>query len=258
MASLVIAPAWGLVAHAATYPLERVKFDRQRLGSGVKLGQTGKIYRDFVPYALASTVSSTLGLGLYGATRDFYSKETAAWISGFSGPLSLPFWNYRTQLEKARAAVLLKKDGKDFEFLEKFLKAAAKDPLVAWRGMGPSLLCILPYGAYYQIYEELRKINSKHKAEPEVARSLMNDWIAGALAKVVVSTVIYPLDTARVKLQEGMTYSELFDLVGKEGAARLYRGFLFGTTKSSILSGLSLASLEKVKNWADPQLEVKK
>ncbi|CAI7757478.1 unnamed protein product [Closterium sp. NIES-53] len=111
---------------------------------------------------------------------------------------------------------------------------AKEGPLALYKGIFPTLLGIAPYAALNFASYDLLK-SSLYKSGV-VKESIPNNLLMGATAGTIATTVCYPLDTVRRRMQmKGKVYSNTMDafatMARTEGARGFYRGWWANTLK---------------------------
>ena len=127
-----------------------------------------------------------------------------------------------------------------------------------WRGNTINVLKVAPNSALtFMIYDVFKKKlqDTKHNKKCELTTA--QRFVAGGLAGVLSSTIIYPLDTfkTRLVLRKTGQYRGIVDAVTKiyrnEGARVFYRGLLPNIVGIIPYSGIELALYETLKKrWA--------
>nr|XP_043630683.1 mitochondrial carrier protein CoAc1 [Erigeron canadensis] len=128
-----------------------------------------------------------------------------------------------------------------------------------YRGVGPTLIGILPYaGLKFYIYEELKR----HVPE-EQQRSIMMRLSCGALAGLLGQTVTYPLDVVRRQMQvENMqvsgvgggarhknTWKGLTTIASEQGWRQLFAGLSINYIKIVPSVAIGFTAYDMMKSW---------
>ncbi|KAL4564779.1 hypothetical protein LXL04_028850 [Taraxacum kok-saghyz] len=126
-----------------------------------------------------------------------------------------------------------------------------------YRGVGPTLIGILPYaGLKFYIYEELKR----HVSE-EHQRSIMMRLCCGALAGLLGQTFTYPLDVVRRQMQvENMqvagsgaihknTWKGITTIVSEQGWRQLFAGLSINYIKIVPSVAIGFTAYDMMKSW---------
>ncbi|CAI5965872.1 unnamed protein product [Closterium sp. NIES-64] len=125
-----------------------------------------------------------------------------------------------------------------------------------YRGLGPSLIGIVPYaGSNYFAYDTLRtlykRLAKKDKIEP------LATLIIGSLAGAAAASATFPLEVARKQMQVGalkgrVVYKGTLDciqrIVQEQGIQGLYRGLVPSCVKLMPAAGISFMCYEALKH----------
>jgi len=126
-----------------------------------------------------------------------------------------------------------------------------------YRGVGPTLVGILPYaGLKFYVYEELKR----HVPE-EYEKSIVMRLSCGALAGLFGQTLTYPLDVVRRQMQVGMpsnsvqgvkmknTLEGLTSIVATQGWRQLFAGLSINYIKIVPSVAIGFAAYDTMKSW---------
>ncbi|XP_023769947.1 mitochondrial carrier protein CoAc1 [Lactuca sativa] len=125
-----------------------------------------------------------------------------------------------------------------------------------YRGVGPTLIGILPYaGLKFYIYEKLKR----HVSE-EHQRSIMMRLCCGALAGLFGQTFTYPLDVVRRQMQvENMqalgggrhknTWQGITTIVSEQGWRQLFAGLSINYIKIVPSVAIGFTAYDMMKSW---------
>ncbi|KAJ9537279.1 hypothetical protein OSB04_030012 [Centaurea solstitialis] len=127
-----------------------------------------------------------------------------------------------------------------------------------YRGVGPTLIGILPYaGLKFYIYEELKR----HVSEDQ-QRSIMMRLSCGALAGLFGQTFTYPLDVVRRQMQvENLqpsggggarhknTWKGLTTIVSQQGWRQLFAGLSINYIKIVPSVAIGFTAYDMMKSW---------
>ncbi|KAI3690602.1 hypothetical protein L2E82_48728 [Cichorium intybus] len=125
-----------------------------------------------------------------------------------------------------------------------------------YRGVGPTLIGILPYaGLKFYIYEELkRRVSEEHQT------SIMMRLSCGALAGLLGQTFTYPLDVVRRQMQvENMqvsgsarhknTWKGITTIVSQQGWRQLFAGLSINYIKIVPSVAIGFTAYDMMKSW---------
>ena len=133
--------------------------------------------------------------------------------------------------------------------------AAAEGPAALFRGLGASLLGVVPYaGTDLMIYNALK--NAYAERHPGREPSTLTFLACGAVSSTIGQAVAYPLQVVRTRLQaQGLPGMPAYDgvvdclrrTVADGGVRALYNGFLPNFAKALPAISISYAVFEKTK-----------
>ncbi|KAJ0802135.1 putative mitochondrial carrier protein [Helianthus annuus] len=125
-----------------------------------------------------------------------------------------------------------------------------------YRGVGPTLIGILPYaGLKFYIYEEL-----KSRVSEENQRSIMMRLSCGALAGLFGQTFTYPLDVVRRQMQvenlqagggvrHASTWKGITTIVSEQGWRQLFAGLSINYIKIVPSVAIGFTAYDMMKSW---------
>ena len=132
-------------------------------------------------------------------------------------------------------------------------------PLALYKGIAPALI-LVSHGAFqFTFYEEL-KLYFQHNFSsggPGAQLSSAHVMLIGAMSKVGASSVTYPYQVIKTRLQArehiASQYSGTFDCMGqmirKEGWRSLFKGIIPNSLKVAPSSALTFVVYEKLLAW---------
>ncbi|XP_071854579.1 mitochondrial nicotinamide adenine dinucleotide transporter SLC25A51-like [Apostichopus japonicus] len=249
-----------------TFPLHKVIFRQQVFGiSGnsafmqVKKEGLSQLYRGVLPPLLQKTFSVSLMFGLY----DQYSRilrsncpfipqsatlHAAAILSGTTEAILVPFERVQTILQDQRRANRFSNTIHAFRVLRMYGIGEY------YRGLTAILLRNGPSNA---VFFSLRgKVNSVLPEAKTSARKVRNDFVAGAVTGAFISTVWYPVNVVKSRMQskiggEFRSFVYTFKQIYKERNCRLRNMFLgvhLNYSRALISWGIINAAYEILKN----------
>ncbi|KAK9077712.1 hypothetical protein SSX86_006049 [Deinandra increscens subsp. villosa] len=123
-----------------------------------------------------------------------------------------------------------------------------------YRGIGPTLMGILPYaGMRFCVYEELKR----HVSE-EHQRSMIMSLSCGALSGLLGQTVTYPLDVVKKQMQVNNlqappgganTWNTITTIVSEQGWRQLFAGLGINYMKIIPSMAIGFATYDMMKLW---------
>ncbi|AAF63166.1 T5E21.6 [Arabidopsis thaliana] len=282
--TLIAGGAAGAIAKTAVAPLERIKILLQlssttllnscdvhnsRRGNGASVIRiipyaalhymTYEVYRDWI-------LEKNLPLGS-GPIVDLVAGSAAGGTAVLcTYPLDLARTKLAYQVSDTRQSLRGGANGfyrqPTYSGIKEVLAMAYKEggPRGLYRGIGPTLIGILPYaGLKFYIYEELKR----HVPE-EHQNSVRMHLPCGALAGLFGQTITYPLDVVRRQMQvenlQPMTsegnnkrYKNTFDglntIVRTQGWKQLFAGLSINYIKIVPSVAIGFTVYESMKSW---------
>ncbi|KAI3756058.1 hypothetical protein L1987_55871 [Smallanthus sonchifolius] len=121
-----------------------------------------------------------------------------------------------------------------------------------YRGIGPTLMSILPYaGMRFCVYEEVKRHVSK-----EHQRSIIMSLSCGALSGLLGQTVLYPLDVVKRQMQvdnrqarHKNTWKAFTTIVSEQGWKQLFAGLGINYIKIVPSMAIGFATYDMMKLW---------
>ncbi|XP_071730389.1 mitochondrial carrier protein CoAc1-like [Rutidosis leptorrhynchoides] len=124
-----------------------------------------------------------------------------------------------------------------------------------YRGLGPTLMGILPYaGLRFCVYEELKR----HVSE-EQHKSIAMSLSCGAIAAIIGQTITNPLDVVKRQMQvENMqdgntrhknTWKGITTIVSKQGWRQLFAGLSVNYLKIVPSTAIGFTAYDLLKEW---------
>lgn len=263
----------GAVARTCTAPLDRIKLllQVQHLG---QLGTSANAYTG-VGQAIAK-ISREEGLRAfwkgngvniirifpYSAAQFTSHEQYKQLIAGSEGKLSVPqrlvagamagmtATALTHPLDTLRLRLAMPSSG-HHGMVDALITISAKEGIFAlYKGLLPTLLGIAPYAALnFASYDILKTRLYKSGA---VKESVVNNLLMGASAGTIATTVCYPLDTVRRRMQmKGKVYDGIAHAMStmyqQEGLRGFYRGWWANTLKVVPQNSIRFVTYEFVK-----------
>jgi len=254
----------GAVATSVTMPLDLVKTVLQQNGAKTK---TMDVLREVVTregYAAAfkGLAPSLVGIipqwGIYFPTYNFIKDKvssmglsqttasmTAAVTAGsFASVITNPVWVVKTRMQalsresypsmiRAAQAIMEKESMRGF-----------------FKGLSASIVGVAHIGIQFPLYEALKRVDLTQSTAVNVA-------VASTLSKIVASSVTYPHEVVRTRMQcqTDVAYKGLADAFRKikstGGVGVFYRGMLANMVRSVPASVITLGVYEVVSSQLD-------
>ncbi len=277
----------GLIGRTATAPLERVRIMYQTNPNqffswkdfvatskriyategipGLFRGNFAEAFR-VVPYAMTSFVT-------FDITSDWLSQQGfspigARFLGGSMAGCAATALTYPSDLIRARMAAhwhATPMYESHLHAYESVLKSNGVRGL--YRGIGPSLIGVIPYGGIlFTTFETIKASYLKTTKEASVPSSVLIG--AGIVAGILAQIVTYPLHTIRRRIQvsdngQRSMFGVAREIIKQEGWKRgMYKGVTVTLIKAPISKGLTLALNDIIKKtvsrrrvtWDDPDL----
>eukprot|EP00250_Pteridium_aquilinum_P012047 c20476_g1_i1 orf=158-1060(+) len=232
------------------------------------------LYSGLVPAVLGSSLSWGMYFYIYNNVKlwnkCWSGKELGAQLHLISaaeaGALvclaTNPFWLVKTRLQLQSPGHGMHKPYAGFTDA---LKSIVKDE--GWRalykGLGPSLLLVSHGSLQFMAYEEgrkfaieLRSSNSSDNEDKDACLKPMDFAVLGALSKVFATSVTYPYQVIRTRIQQrpnsdgrakySGSWHTLREILRHEGVAGLYRGIVPNFLKNVPASSITFLVYEAV------------
>ena len=140
--------------------------------------------------------------------------------------------------------------------IDAFVKILREEgPAELYRGLAPSLIGVIPYGATnYFAYDTLRKAYKKVFKQERIGN--IETLLIGSLAGAISSSATFPLEVARKHMQVGALRNRqvyknvlhaLASILEQEGVQGLYRGLGPSCMKLVPAAGISFMCYEACK-----------
>ncbi|XP_077989741.1 mitochondrial nicotinamide adenine dinucleotide transporter SLC25A51-like [Glandiceps talaboti] len=258
---------WGaaFVNITATFPMNKLMFRQQLHGipclkAARQLQKEGflNLYRGLLPPLMQKTASVSMMFGLY----DYFKKVLhlhyptlsmpvtqgiAAMLAGSTEAVLAPFERVQTLLQDHRHIKKFNNTVHVFQELRQY------GPKEYYRGLTPILLRNGPSNV---LFFSLRGPFKSALPEPQSQLGhTINDFLSGALVGALISTVFYPINVVKTRMQVrvgGRNYSTLktFHIIWKErgrSVRRMFYGVHINFTRSLVSWGIINASYELIK-----------
>ncbi|ODV71973.1 mitochondrial carrier [Cyberlindnera jadinii NRRL Y-1542] len=196
-------------------------------------------------------------LGEYGIDNEFVTHSLSAFTAGgASSIVTNPIWVVKTRL------MLQTGDGKSTYnnkvyyrgTIDAFKKMYKNEGLLVFSsGLVPSLFGLFHVAIHFPVYEELKKL---FKCDQQVDHRLPRLIAASALSKMCASTLTYPHEILRTRMQirtiNRNKHSLIMTIVKiwrKEGFFGFYSGFTTNLARTVPASAVTLVSFEYISRY---------
>lgn len=183
------------------------------------------------------------------------SSAIAAGVAG--DVITNPFWVTRTRIQTLclHSEVHLKSNISTWDMIKVIYRE--EGILAFYSGLGASFLGLSHVAIQFPLYENLKRICREHRADgKETVFDLIGSSIA---AKLVASTITYPHEVLRARLQDGRfdhNKSKSFnlitvtkDIIKKEGVAALWSGLRVNLVRIVPATCTSFVSYEYISRY---------
>lgn len=278
--------ALGFLAGVVVCPLDVVKTRIQAQGKlnryGLFVHAFGKIireegvkglYRGVVPVTIGYLPTWTIYFTVYERAKRFYPRFLREhfgvqkdWLNHFAASLTAgsassiavnPIWVVKTRLmlQTGSEKVYYKST------LDAFRTMYRNEGLrVFYSGLLPSLFGLIHVGIHFPVYEALKRalhVSDLSQISHGSYHKLWRLIAASTISKVIASTVTYPHEILRTKMQmqrEGDAPSVsvrkwIKTIYKKEGAGGFYAGYLTNLARTLPASAVTLVSFEYFKTY---------
>eukprot|EP00823_Brevimastigomonas_motovehiculus_P000244 TRINITY_DN10353_c0_g1_i1.p1 TRINITY_DN10353_c0_g1~~TRINITY_DN10353_c0_g1_i1.p1 ORF type:complete len:323 (+),score=24.03 TRINITY_DN10353_c0_g1_i1:136-1104(+) len=175
---------------------------------------------------------------------------------GVSDVITNPIWLIRTRMQTE--FVVVGHTAPRYKNLFHALNMVRKEEGIKawWRGLGASLLGLSHSIVQFPIYEYVRATSPllRGQQEPQTIDFLA----ASAISKVCASTLTYPHEVLRARLQHSTQYKNLWDCIRRsiahEGYRSLYQGLSIALLRTVPMSMIMFSVYEKTFAFTRQQL----
>jgi len=229
---------------------------------GLWKGNTATVARVF-PYAAIQFFSYERYRKIFSNTQWKELQMFSNTISGGLAGATSVILTYPLDLARVKLAVVVNNQAYR-GVLHCITSTLRKEGFIGlYRGMGPTLLGILPYGSVsFGSYELLKTLALKHHSfrSSDNTLSIYVKLVCGGLAGAFGQTVSYPLDIIRRQMQttgipDGHKYfhrnswEALKTIMRVEGLSGFYRGLSINYVRVGPQVAISFVTYESVKNF---------
>ncbi|EXB66845.1 Mitochondrial substrate carrier family protein B [Morus notabilis] len=284
---LIAGGAAGAFAKTAVAPLERIKILLQTRTEGFHSLGVGQSFKKLLKHEgvlgfYKGNGASVIRIVPYAALHFMTYEQYRSWIlsnypilgsgshidllAGSASGGTAVLCTYPLDLARTRLAYQVVDTRGSFEYKSPY--KGIKDVLFSvykeggvrglYRGVGPTLIGILPYaGLKFYIYEELKR----HVPE-EYEKSITMRLSCGALAGLFGQTFTYPLDVVRRQMQVGKqlnsaqgdggfknTWEGLTTIVRNQGWRQLFAGLSINYIKIVPSVAIGFTAYDTMKCW---------
>lgn len=277
--------ASGLLAGVVVCPLDVVKTRIQAQGVKNRYGSFARafktifaeegargLYRGVVPVTIGYLPTWTIYFTVYERAKKFYPAFlernwglTHQWLNhvlssltagAFSSVLVNPIWVVKTRLMLQTGLEKVYYTSTWNAFATMYKREGIR---VFYSGLVPLLFGLVHVGIHFPVYEAIKR--SLHIGNPkEMSRSddfsLWRLITASTLSKMIASTVTYPHEILRTKMQmqrssvaQVLLTKWVGDIFRKEGLVGFYAGYFTNLARTLPASAVTLVSFEYFKTY---------
>ena len=279
----------GFLAGIVVCPLDVVKTRLQAKGADVRpqksygfLGEFSSIihregirglYRGLVPITIGYLPTWTIYFTVYARAKLFYPHYLQEHLGSSSEMLSHmclaitagmtlliavnPIWVVKTRLMTQRVPPSASAETPAYYSgtIDAFRKMYREEGLrVFYSGLVPSLFGLLHVGIHFPVYEKLKQLTGCNQDQPSY---LLGRYIfASLLAKMVASTITYPHEILRTRMQIRTKAKKpdslkqlVLNIYKKEGWRGFYAGYMVNLARTVPASAVTLVSFEYFKTY---------
>lgn len=275
--------ASGLLAGIVVCPLDVVKTRIQAQGVKNRYGTFTRafrtilaeegikgLYRGVVPVTIGYLPTWTIYFTVYERAKNFYpsffrrkygidhewlNHVLASLTAGATSSIIVnPIWVVKTRLMLQTGSEKVYYTSTRNAFVTMYKKEGLK---VFYSGLVPSLFGLVHVGIHFPVYEAIKKSLHIQSARDMANSDDFNLWrliAASTLSKMIASTVTYPHEILRTKMQMQKT-SEVSltkwvgDIFRKEGLLGFYAGYFTNLARTLPASAVTLVSFEYFKTY---------
>ncbi|KAH0955195.1 hypothetical protein HN011_010536 [Eciton burchellii] len=272
--------AGSVVAMAAFYPLDTVR-SRLQLEEGRQSRNTLAIlreliakegpytlYRGMVPVLQSLCASNFVYFYTFHGLKELRGKRNQtigsdlliASIAGIINVLTTtPLWVVNTRLKMRGVGLVPERNNNEYTTLYDGLKHIWKYEGLKklWAGTLPSLMLVTNPAIQFMTYESI-----KRKIGVSLGGAQPSAWVffsIGAIAKMIATSLTYPLQLIQTKLRHGHRYPNLppnagtlqilFYILKKQGISGLYRGMEAKLLQTVLTAALMFLTYEKIARF---------
>lgn len=271
--------AGSVIAMAAFYPLDtvrsRLQLEERRQSKNTLaiirelIAKEGSctLYRGMVPVLQSLCASNFVYFYTFHGLKELRSRRNQTigsdlFIASIAGVINVlmttPLWVVNTRLKMRGVEITPKRNNNEYTTLYDGLMHIWKYEGLKklWAGTLPSLMLISNPAIQFMTYESIkRRLNVSLGAQPPA-------WVffaIGAIAKMIATSLTYPLQLVQTKLRHGHKYPNLspnagtlqilFYILKKQGITGLYKGMEAKLLQTVLTAALMFLAYEKIARF---------
>lgn len=191
----------------------------------------------------------------FGVNRDWLNHFAASMTAGsFSSFLVNPVWVVKTRLMIQTGKEKVYYKGTLDAFRKMYKNEGFK---VFYSGLVPSLFGLVHVGIHFPVYEAMKKTLHVDDLTNQNEHKLWRLILASLSLKMVASTITYPHEILRTRMQmqspsqaqRGKLVHEVADIYRKEGLRGFYAGYMTNLARTLPALAVTLVSFEYFKTY---------
>lgn len=231
------------------------------------------LFRGVVPVTIGYLPTWAIYFTIYERAKNFYPKfylenlgtnieflnhfSASTTAGAFCSILVNPIWVVKTRLMVQTGKEPVLYNGTIDAFQKMYRNEGIR---VFYSGLVPSLFGLVHVGIHFPLYEKLKKFLHVSDSEEIAKTSNMTLWrllIASSVSKMIASTITYPHEILRTRMQmqsaeERRTTNlkkEIKNIHSREGIKGFYAGYITNLARTVPASAVTLVSFEYFKTY---------
>lgn len=231
------------------------------------------LFRGIVPVTIGYLPTWAIYFTIYERAKNFYPRffseqfgSNVVFLDHFAASTTAgaccsilvnPIWVVKTRLmvQTGKESVLY--NGTIDAFRKMYKNEGIR---VFYSGLVPSLFGLVHVGIHFPLYEKIKKMLHVSESEEIAHTSNMTLWrllVASAASKMIASTITYPHEILRTRMQmqsadERRTLNlkkEIHNIHSKEGFKGFYAGYITNLARTVPASAVTLVSFEYFRTY---------